>query len=61
MSLEFHCAAIANGRLPHSGPQAAVHMALTGSFSMVDAADVFSLLSQTGENLRNELAATRCL
>ena len=57
MSLELRCAAIANGRLPYSGPQAA----LTGSFSVVDAEDVFSLLRQAGGNLRNKLAATRWL
>ena len=31
MSLELRCAATAIDRLPHSGPQSAVHVALTGS------------------------------
>ena len=59
MSLEPRCAATASGRLLHSGPQSAVHVALTGSLLAANAEDIFPLLRQTDESLGNELAAMR--
>ena len=61
MSLEFSCAAIANRCLPHSGPQAAVHVVLAGSLFNGGRGGYFLAVAPNGENLRYELAATRCL
>jgi hypothetical protein len=57
MTLELRCAATAIGRLPHCGPQSAVHVALTGSLLVADAEDFFQLLRQTDQSLGNEIAA----
>ena len=46
MSLELRCAATASDRLLHSGPQSAVHVALTGSLLAANAEDIFPLLRQ---------------
>jgi hypothetical protein len=59
MHLKLQCAATAIDRLPHSGPQSVVHVALTGSLLVADAEDIFQLLRQTEKSLGNELAATR--
>lgn len=61
MSLELRCAATAIGRLLHSGPQSAVHVALTGSLFVADAEDLLPLLRQTGESLGNGLSRRRYL
>ncbi len=57
MSLELRYAATAIDRLPHSGPQSVVCVAVTGSLLAADAEDIFQLLRQNNENLGNELAA----
>lgn len=44
-------------RVPHSGPQSAVPVALAGSLLVADAEDIFQRLRQTNESLGNELAA----
>jgi hypothetical protein len=51
--------ATAIGQLSHSGPQSAVHVALTGPLLVADAEDIFPLLRQTDPSLGNELAAMR--
>ena len=56
MSLELRCAATAIDRLPHSGPQSVVYVAVTGSLLAADADDIFQPSRPTDESLRNELA-----
>jgi len=59
MTLELRCAATAIGRLPHCGPQSAVHVALASSLLVADADDIVQLLRQTDESIGNELARKR--
>jgi len=57
MSLELRCAATAIDRLPHSGPQSVVCVAVTGSLLAADAEGILQLLRRTDQSLGNELAA----
>jgi hypothetical protein len=60
MSQEFRCAA-AIGRLPRSGTQSVVHVALTGSLLVAGAEGISQLSRQTDQSLGNDLARKRYL